>query len=115
MEYIKIVTEALVNNIPQILVWGSGIVVATVLLHRGGGRAEKLFLAGVCLMFFVALAGPLLLAPARWSIDEAGGTSAGAVTYGLLVLPLGVFSLAGLVCLVWGFWLRFRPRKREIF
>lgn len=115
MEYLGIVIENLLNNLPGILVWGSGIVVATVLLHRGGGLAEKLFLAGTCLMFFAALAGPLLLAPARWSIDGAGGTRAGAVTYGLLVLPLGVFSLAGLVCLVWGFWLRFRPRKREIF
>ena len=64
-------------------------------------------------MFFAALAGPLLLAPARSSIDEAGGTRAGAATYGLLVLLPGVFSLAGLVCLVWGFWLRFRPVKRE--
>jgi hypothetical protein len=84
------------------------------LLRGGGGRAEKLFLAGACLMFFAALAGPLLLAPARWSIEEAGGTRSGAATYALLVLPLSIFWLAGLVCLVWGFWLRFRHRQREI-
>jgi hypothetical protein len=107
MEYIETIGSVLLIRVPLLLAWGAGIGVSAALLRRGGGRAEKLFLAGACLMFFSALAGPLLLAPARWSTDAAGGTRPGAATYGLLVLLPGVFNLAGLVCLVWGFWLRF--------
>jgi hypothetical protein len=113
MEYLETIGEALLSNIPGILAWSIGIAVAVVLLRRGGCRAEKLFLAGVCLMFFAALAGPLLQGLGRWVISESESFGARATTYGLILLPVSVFYLAGLVCLVWGFWLRFRPGKGE--
>jgi hypothetical protein len=114
MEYLEVVGAGLLSNLPGLVAWGIGVTAAVVLLRRGGGLAEKLFLAGVCLMFFTTLAGPFLQGLGTWLMHGASSFSVGARTYGLVLLPLSVFGLAGLVCLVWGFWLRFfRPRRQE--
>jgi hypothetical protein len=112
MEFFNSLGGSLLARLPALLAWGAGIVVAVTLLRRGGGRAEKLFLAGSCLMFVSALAGPLLLGVARSSVEPAPFMPS-VQMFGLLMLPVSVLGLAGLVCLVWGFWLRFRSRQRE--
>ena len=84
------------------------------MVRRGGVRAEKLFLAGCSLMFTVELVNPFVRELIRWWVSEQEVSNLSiARTVGLASLPMAVLSLAGLVCLVWAFWLRFGKEKRE--
>jgi hypothetical protein len=113
MGYFEAVSPGLLGNLPAVLAWGAGAAVAAVLLRRGGGRAEKLFLAGVCLMLFTSLAGPIGFSIIRNSMAGSLDLHRLAILNTWISLPLFALELAGLVCLAWGFWLRFRPRETE--
>jgi hypothetical protein len=84
------------------------------MLRRGGGKAEKLLLAGFCLLFASALISPF----ARMTMQQLMQSDLSnqdiswkySVYFGL---PQAVISLGALVCLLRGFWLRFQPRPRE--
>ena len=111
---VQIVEISMLRYIPELVAWGIGIALAVLMVRRGGGKAEKLFLAGCSLMFTVQLARPLLseliqsllLKQNMSNIDIAG-------TMGLTInLTFSVLTIAGLVCLVWAFWVRFRGGKR---
>ena len=98
----------LLQSIPELIAWGIGIVLAALIVRRGGGKIEKLFLAGCCLMFFIQIASPFLNG-LESSLIRDGLIS--FQTIGLLQLPVSILGLAGFVCLVWAFWVRFRVRK----
>ncbi len=101
---------SVLRYVPSILAWGAALVLAIIMLRRGGGKAEKLLLSGCILMFFVQLGGPLLQV-LRESLIEEHGLRASAI--GFLSLPSAIFGLAGLVLLVIAFWLRFKRKKSE--
>ena len=104
----------MLRHIPELVAWGIGIVLAVLMVGRGGGRAEKLFLAGCSLIFITNLASPILSELMRRLVTEQGMTNASiAQTMGWVSIPLGLLGLAGLVCLVWAFWVRFWIRKQE--
>ncbi len=111
---VKMVEISILRYIPEVLGWGIGIVLDVLMVRRGGGRAEKLLLAGCSLMFTVRLAVPLLSELVRWLETERGMSNiAIAQTMGLAInLPFSILTIAGLVCLVWAFWVRFKPRKQ---
>ncbi len=112
MSSVQIIEISVFRYIPEIMAWGIGIVLAVLMLRRGGGKAEKLLLAGCSLMFVIQLASPLLHELVQWLEAERGMSNIDiAQTMGLAInLPFTILSIAGLVCLVWAFWMRFRAR-----
>lgn len=112
MDYLEIVNPSLMRHAPELLGWLAGMVFAVRMVRRGGGKAEKLFLSGCSLVFLIQLAFPFLTGLVWWLIHERGISR--ALASGLAVsLPAGVLGTAGLVCLVYAFWLRFWIRKQE--
>ena len=112
MDNFELFGSGLLRNIPKCTAWGIGIVLAVLMIKRGGGKVEKLFLSGCILMLAVALVSPLLHGLTRWLIIETEGHIS-AQTNGYILSPLSLLGLAGLVCLIWAFWVRFH-RKRQV-
>ena len=109
MNYLELVRPALLGNIPILLAWLVGIVLAVRMLRRGG-KAEKLLLAGCSLMFVAQIVRPFLTGLALWLVHEHGMTraSASGLTYSL---PISILSMAGIVCLILAFWTRWRTKS----
>jgi len=109
--YTIIIGPSLLRNTPELLAWLVGIVLAVFMVRQGGGKAEKLLLAGCSLMFAIQLVGPLLSQLAQWLVSERDMS---LITLGLVnSLPLFTLGIAGLVCLVYAFWVRFRAGRQE--
>ena len=109
---VQIVEISMLRHIPELVAWLFGIVLAVLMVRQGGGKTEKLFLAGCSLMFVARLATPLLyelVQSLMWEQDMSNLSK--AQTMGWATLPLSILSLAGLVCLVWAFWVRFWRRR----
>ncbi len=112
MSYLELLVStlpSLLASIPGLLAWLTGIVLAVLMLRRGGGKAEKLLLIGCSLLFVARIVRPFLTGLALWLVAEHGMTRASVV--GLtLSLPIGILDMAGIICLVFAFWLRWRTK-----
>ena len=113
MDYLELVSPAFLGNIPVLLAWLVGIVLAVRMIRRGGGKAEKLLLAGCAIMFANQIVRPFLIGLSTWLVHEHGMSRVGASGL-VLSLPIGILSMAGIICLIWAFWLRFWIRKQEL-
>jgi len=109
MSYLDTVGPAFLGNIPILLAWLVGIVLAVRMVRRGGGKAEKLLLIGCSLMFVAQVVSPFLRGLALWLIAEQGMNRASASGLALS-LPIGILSMVGIICLVYAFWIKFRTR-----
>ena len=111
MSYLELVVSilpSLLISIPVLLAWLVGVVLAVRMLRRGG-KAEKLLLIGCSLMFVAQVVRPFLQGLAIWLVAEHGMTRAS--TSGLVVsLPTSILSMAGIVCLIFAFWTRWRTK-----
>ena len=113
MNYFEIIGSSFLGHTPGLLAWLVGIVFGVRMVRQGGGKAEKLFLTGCSLMFVLQFVSPFLSGLARWLIFEQGMSR--ALASGLAIsLPMGVLGLAGIICLVYAFWLRFWTRKQKL-
>ena len=110
MSYLELMGPSLAQHIPELLAWLVGFILAVRMLRRGGSKAEKLFLAGCSLLVALHLASPFLSGLVS-SLLREGWRSRQAVSL-MLTLPVSILGLAGLVCLVYAFWLKFWTRKR---
>ena len=112
---VVVVEISILRYIPELLAWGIGIFLAVIMVRRGGGKAEKLFLAGCSLMFAVKLAMPLLSELVHWLMAAQDMSNRDiAQTMGLAInLPFSILAIAGMVCLVYAFWVRFRSGRQE--
>ena len=110
MNYFETVGPALLVNTPILIAWLVGIVLAVRMIRQGGGKAQYLLLIGCSLMFLAQIAKPFLMGLVPWMVHEQGISRAGAI--GLyLSLPGGVLNMAGIVCLVYAFWIRWKTRS----
>ena len=84
---------------------------AIVMLRRGGGKPERLMLIG-CGLFLLSSLSSLVLNTIIHVMQEL---KISYVSYSLITgLTTGVLSLAGLVCLIWAFWLKFRKKEEAV-
>lgn len=117
MNYLEVLVPnllSLITSIPVLLAWLVGIVLAVIMLRRGGGRAEKLLLIGCSLLFVSQIVRPFLTALAMWLVANSEVTRVQAAsTAGLLRLPLSILDMAGIVCLLFAFWFRWRVKRTE--
>ena len=110
MSYLEMIGPSLLRNIPEFLGWFIGLVLAVRMVRRGGGKAEKLFLAGCSLISIIALISPFLSGLVSTLVHQGWRTPQTATL--ILSLPIGILGFAGFTCLVSAFWVRFW-RKRQ--
>ena len=100
-------------NSPALVLWIAVIVFAAVMLRRGGGRAERFLLAGG----IIKLAGILLSIPSLfimpWLIGMGYGMAYTSSVISGWDMFLKVIGMAGIVCLVYAFWVKFKDRNIE--
>jgi len=106
----QVLLTSLLADAPYLAAWIAAIVVAVMMLKREGGKAERFLLTGSCLMF----ANSLLRLPTTlivpWLV-KGGWSSNGALPIlSGFNLFRGLVSLAGILCLVYAFWIKFKVR-----
>jgi hypothetical protein len=104
-----------IRIIPSLIVWVLGLILSIRMIRHGGTKPEKLFVAGCSLMLFTTLLNPFSRILLDISMDQEGigFTSVGRTMF-LISIPRMVFSLAGFICLIMAFWMKFRFEKPEI-
>jgi LPXTG-motif cell wall-anchored protein len=95
--------------VPDIITWVIALALASIMLRRGGGRAEKLLLAG-CVIFLLADLSRITFAELLIPYAQEHGLAFQTISW--FNIPTALFGLAGLVLLVIAFWIKFR-RKRQ--
>ena len=86
------------------------IIFAAVRLRRGGGRAERFLITGAGLKIIGNLLSiPLAFVPV-WLADRGYGTENAAATASAIGISVKVIGMAGIICLVYAFWVKFRER-----
>ena len=109
MIYLQTVGPALVPKIPVLLMWLAGIVLSVLMLRRGGGRAEKLLLAGCAVKFTEQIYGAFVPAVVAYMLSERlRADLTPGVAYQIFMWIGVALGLAGFVCLILAFWMKFR-------
>lgn len=112
---VQAIEISMLRHIPELVAWAIGIVLAVIMVRRGGMKLEKLFLAGCCLMFVAPLSRLLLnnwLSNLALEQDISYLEIAQSPLWIAANILIALISLAGLVCLIWAFLAKFR-KKRE--
>ena len=105
------------THLPELLAWVVGIILAIIMVQRGGLKAEKLFLAGCVLMVLLPLSGLLFqgwFVPAIRERDMGLFELTRNWVWIVFNIIIALGSLAGLVCLIWAFLLKFWKKKQEV-
>ena len=113
MSYFEILASSIPSyflaGIPGLLAWLAGIVLAVIMLRRGGSKAEKLLLIGCSLMFLSQVIKPFIQVLMVWlPVVQPGMRS--TQTIGLMSLPRATLDMAGIVCLLLAFWMRWKTQ-----
>jgi len=98
---------------PALVLWIAVIIFAVIMLRRGGGRAERFMIAGAGIKIVSNLLRIPMVFIVPWLIDR-GYSSDYAISvstgYGIF---LNVIGMAGIICLVYAFWVKFKTRSLE--
>ena len=103
----------LIGAAPALVFWIAVVIICIVMLKRGGGRAERFLVAGASL----EIIGNLLRIPTGaitfWLFH--GGYSTTYISTVSLVsgIFVNVISMAGIICLVYAFWVKFKARTLD--
>ena len=108
MSTVQIVDISILRYIPELVAWGIGIILAVLMVRWGGGKAEKLLLAGCGLMFAAQLISLLLTDMIPWMSEQRISAQGLGI---IRSLSSGLPSLTGIICLVIAFRFRFRRKK----
>ena len=106
------ITTTLIRMIPSLVVWLIGLILSIKMLRCGGTRPEKLLIAGCSLILLNTILSPLsgILIDIWVNQENAGITSIGRAM-ALISIPRMIISLAGFICLVMAFWIKFKVKK----
>jgi hypothetical protein len=109
MDYFDPVWPSLLLRSPVIIAWIVAIVLAARMFKRDGGKSERLLLIGCSLMLAQQLISPFQQVLVHWLIfQHEGDLQRLGLINGLIGIPIGIISLAGIVCLVFAFWTRWK-------
>jgi hypothetical protein len=98
---------------PALAFWIAVIVFSVIMLRRGGGRAERFLMGGASIKIISNLLVipvafiPLWLVDGGYSTDSAVSIASG---WGIF---LNVVGMAGIICLVYAFWIKFKAKNLE--
>ena len=112
--YTQAVIGGLISSAPSLVGWIVVVVLATIMLRRGGGRAERFLLAGASLMLVQSLIAIPTTALSTWLIVDRGMANVEAASVlSVFGLVRGCIGLAGIICLVYAFWIKFKAPPEE--
>jgi hypothetical protein len=114
MEFSDIFTVSLVQFLartPILAFWIAVIIFGAVMLGRSGGRAERFLITGA----IIKIAANVLSIPSpvisSWLIGEGHEiTDISTFNTGYSIV-LGIISMAGIVCLIYAFWIKFKTMR----
>lgn len=103
----------LIGSLPALALWIAVIIFGIVMLKRGGGRAERFFIAGGS----IKLLGNLLIIPSfiitsRLFNQDYSTDYVNTVSNGISIFR-NIVSMAGMICLIYAFWVKFNKRNIE--
>ena len=108
-----LILGGLIGRAPFLAAWIFATTMAVIMMRRGGDRAEHFFLIGSALM----LLGNLLYIPLTlivpWLVASGMSATGAASRAGGYGMCPGLVSLAGIVCLVYVFWIKFKVKSHE--
>ena len=103
-----------INVVPALLLWIAVIVLVAILLRRGGGRAERFLIVGASLKIIDNLLGLAAFAILHGLINRGYSMAyANSVVFGYGIF-CNVVGMAGIICLVYAFWVKFKVRNVEV-
>ncbi len=109
-EYASRFLAASLGSVPALLFWIVVLVFSVRRLRRDGGRAERFLVAGATLKII----SNLLYIPSIIIIPllaDGGQSFAFADTvYSLYNMGREVISMAGMICFIYAFWVKFKAR-----
>ena len=114
-DIVSITIHNLIPAAPYLAAWIAAIVFSIIMLRRGGGRAERLLLIGSCLMFAGKLFGVAMVLIVPLLVDSGWSTGRAVSMLSGVGLSLSLVSLAGIVCLVYAFWIKFKVKSSESY
>ena len=98
---------------PALILWIAIIIFAVIVLRHGGGRAERFLIAGASLKVISNLLSLPSFAILHWLISEGYSVNyASSVVSGYGIFGK-VVGMAGIICLVYAFWVKFKARNIE--
>jgi len=110
--YIQAVISGLFSSAPALVGWIVAVVLAVMMLRRGGARAERFLLVGACLMLLASILAIPTSAFGMWLHTSREMTNVQAASWlSIFGLIRGAISLAGIICLVYAFWVKFKSGK----
>ena len=98
---------------PALVFWIAVIIFAAVMLRRGGGRAERFMITGASLKMIGNLLSIFAVIIVPWLADKGySPADIGSISSGYSIF-LNIISMAGIICLVYAFWVKFKARNLE--
>jgi positive regulator of sigma E activity len=107
---------SMLRYIPELVAWAIGVILAVIMVRRGGLKAEILLLVGCSLMLLAPLTG---LALNGWLVQLLREQDRSYIeimrhpAWIVFNVTIALLSLGGLVCLIWAFLARFRKKQPE--
>jgi len=110
--YVQVIAGGLLSSAPALVGWIVAVVLAAIMLRRGGARAERFFLVGACLMLLASILAIPTQALNLW-LHTGQGMPNAEIAFWLSMYGLfrGLIGLAGIICLVYAFWVKFKTAK----
>ena len=107
-----IIFGSLIGQAPYLAAWIAATVVAVIMLRRGGDTAERFLLIGASLMLVQSIITIPTTALGTWLIVGRGMNNVEAASMlSVFGLIRGCIGLAGIICLVYAFWVKFKARS----
>ena len=111
MEFDNLLLAGLVSVSSALLFWIAALIFGIVMLKRGGGRAEKFLIAGASIKIAGLFLSVMLPLTTIWFFirtDTLNGIPWEIIFYQTF---LSFVSMAGIICLVYAFWVKFKTRE----
>ena len=109
--YSQSIIGGVVSSIPALVGWIVAVIFATIMLRRGGSRAERFLLIGASLMLLQSLISVPTAAFSTWlMIDRGMSNIEAAFILSIYSVAKGCIGLSGIICLVYAYWVRFRTK-----
>jgi len=110
--YLQAITGSFITAAPAMAGWIVAIVLAAIMLRRGGAKAERFLLIGACLMLLASILSVPTQALGMWlRIGREMPVTQVASWVSIFGLVRGLIGLAGIICLVYAFWVKFKLGK----
>jgi hypothetical protein len=104
------VIHGLTDHAPVLIGWLGAAIAANAVLKCNKGKAERFFAAGASLMLVDTLMAVFTVGIVM-ELQKAGIITGTAISRVLLLR--GLIALAGIICLVYAFWTKFRVKPND--